>query len=67
MDTLYGPCASSQKSNSTNFEGSCFFPLKAEKDAHESLDLLHMYHRISAIYTPDNVMALMAGEFQKKD
>ena len=70
-DTLFGPISSTRKNicgqlYSTKFEWSVFYPLRAEQEAHLSLDLLHSYVGVPAVLTPDNAMSLVAGDFSKK-
>ena len=70
-DTLFGPKPSSRKNTcgqlfATDFAWSRFYPLRLERDAHSSLDLLHSHHGVPAVYTPDNAMALTGQEFSKK-
>ena len=48
------------------FEWSVFYQLRAEREAHLSLDLLHSYVGVPAVLTPDNAMSLVAGDFSKK-
>ena len=70
-DTLFGPKPSSQKNTcgqvySTAFDWCVFYPMKAERDAHLTLDLLHNDYGVPKTYTPDNAMALVKGNFEKK-
>ena len=70
-DTLFGPKPSSQKNTcgqvySTAFDWCVFYPMKAECDAHLTLDLLHNDFGVPKTYTPDNAMALVKGNFEKK-
>ena len=70
-DTLFGPRLSSQLNTcgqlyATNFEWSQFYPMTAKREAHMTLGLLHHQHGAPTVLTPDNTMALAAGEFKKK-
>ena len=71
-DTLFRPISSTRKNicgqlYSTKFEWSVFCPLRVEREAHLSLDLLHSYVGVPAVLTPDNAMSLVAWDFSKKE
>ena len=71
MDTLFGLKPSSQENTcgqvySTNFHRCVFYLLKAQRDAHLTLDLLHDDYGVARTYTPNNAMALVKGNFERK-